>query len=140
MNKFILDSNIIIKLWKDQSNLINYLIQKNNIIIIKEVLEELSVKEKRLYKGNNIMSERFMKLVPYMITPDLTQFKEFLKRPSIKHSKLSNTDLTLLFITLTNHYILVTDDKLLSLSTKDFLPENYVISYDKFIENIREFF
>ena len=50
MGKYLLDTNIVIKLWNDNSMLLGKLIEKNKVVILKEVLEELSIKEKKIYR------------------------------------------------------------------------------------------
>ena len=67
MGKYLLDTNIVIKLWNDNSMLLGKLIEKNKVVILKEVLEELSIKEKKIYRRQEILSERFCKLLPCSI-------------------------------------------------------------------------
>ena len=45
MKKYLLDSNIIINLWKKDEKTLNKLIKQNKLLILEEVLKELSVKE-----------------------------------------------------------------------------------------------
>ncbi len=70
MGNYILDTNVIIKLWNKEETIFNDILQENEIIVIDEILKELSKKERRLFKGELVMSERFMKLIPYMIELD----------------------------------------------------------------------
>lgn len=37
MGKYLLDTNIVIKLWNDNSMLLGKLIEKNKVVILKEV-------------------------------------------------------------------------------------------------------
>ena len=68
MKKYLLDTNIIIKLWdkKDDKSL-DKLLKENNIFILREVLNELSIKETKEYRRKEVLSERFCKLLPYSI-------------------------------------------------------------------------
>ena len=70
LGNYILDTNVIIKLWNKEE--FNDILQENEIIIIDEILKELAKKERMLFNGELIMSERFMKLIPYRIELDLS--------------------------------------------------------------------
>ena len=41
MKKYLLDSNIIINLWKKDEKTLNKLIKQNKLLILEEVLKEL---------------------------------------------------------------------------------------------------
>ena len=45
MKKYLLDSNIIINLWEKDEKTLNKLIKQKKLLILEEVLKELSVKE-----------------------------------------------------------------------------------------------
>ena len=67
MGKYLLDTNIVIKLWNDNSMLLGKLIEKNKVVILKEVLEELSIKEKKIYRRQEILSEGFVSFYPVVL-------------------------------------------------------------------------
>jgi predicted nucleic acid-binding protein len=50
MNEYLLDTNVVIGLWKQYPFVIDKLIEERKIKILKEVSQELVVKEKREYK------------------------------------------------------------------------------------------
>ena len=77
MNRYLIDSNIIIKLWERNEDNLSELIKENKIVILKDVLEEISIKEKRKYKGNYILSQRFCELLPVSIEIDKKDISGF---------------------------------------------------------------
>ncbi|XZI43338.1 hypothetical protein ACSXEP_08655 [Clostridium perfringens] len=85
MGNYILDTNVIIKLWNKEE--FNNILQENEIIVIDEILKELAKKERRLFKGELIMSERFMKLIPYRIELDNIMAEKFIKEINFNHIK-----------------------------------------------------
>lgn len=48
MKRYLLDSNIIINLWEKDEKTLNKLIKQNKLLILEEVLKELSVKEAKI--------------------------------------------------------------------------------------------
>ncbi|NRZ82604.1 putative nucleic acid-binding protein [Clostridium beijerinckii] len=77
MNKYLLDTNVVIGLWKQYPSIINKLIEDEKIIILKEVSEELVVKERKEYKGQQVLSERFCKLLFSIIEINKSNLEEF---------------------------------------------------------------
>lgn len=67
MRKYLLDTNVIINLWKVDEEILNKLIKEDIIVILKEVLDELSIKETKEYRRKEVLSERFCKLLSYSI-------------------------------------------------------------------------
>ena len=47
MKKYLLDTNIIIKLWERDNKSLDKLLKENKVLILREVLNELSIKEKK---------------------------------------------------------------------------------------------
>ena len=45
LGNYILDTNVIIKLWNKEETIFNDILQENEIIIIDEILKELAKKE-----------------------------------------------------------------------------------------------
>ena len=85
LGNYILDTNVIIKLWNKEE--FNDILQENEIIIIDEILKELAKKERMLFNGELIMSERFMKLIPYRIELDNIMAENFIKEINFDHIK-----------------------------------------------------
>ncbi|MBA8983499.1 hypothetical protein [Clostridium saccharobutylicum] len=79
MNEYLLDSNIVIGLWKQYPFVIDKLIKDKKIKILKEISEELVVKEMRQYKGQRILSQRFLSLISFIIEIDKKKIKEFIQ-------------------------------------------------------------
>jgi predicted nucleic acid-binding protein len=136
MNEYLLDTNVVIGLWKQYPFVIDKLIEDRKIKILKEVSQELVVKEKREYRRQQVLSERFCKLLSFIIEVDRENIKEFYSMLHIKYSnkgnayfntnKLSENDLLLLYTCyLDNTLVLVTDDKYL------FNTVNYILGKDR---------
>lgn len=137
MGKYILDTNIIISLWKQDRGIKSF-IEDNDILILREVLEELSKKERKRFNGAEIMSERFMKLVPFMYESNKFSFEEFLSDINFENikgksyyyqgNKLTEIDLLLVFATKCNgEFQLVTEDLGLFDFAKNILGDNKVL-------------
>ena len=137
LGNYILDTNVIIKLWNKEE--FNDILQENEIIVIDEILKELAKKERMLFKGELIMSERFMKLIPYRIELDNIMAENFIKEINFDHikgefyyyngKKISKNDL-LLIVALKEkcEFSLVTEDFNLSYIAKELLGENRVLN------------
>ena len=136
MKQYILDTNVVIGLWKQYPFVIDKLIEDGKIKILKEVSQELVVKERREYKGQQVLSERFLNLILFIIEVDRKSIKEFYAMLDIKYSKkgnayfdtnkLSENDLLLLYTCyLDNNIVLVTEDKRL------FNTANYILGKDR---------
>ena len=50
MKNYLLDTNIIIKLWDENEKSLDKMLKKNKVFILREVLNELSVKETKEYR------------------------------------------------------------------------------------------
>ncbi|MDZ5129918.1 hypothetical protein [Clostridium perfringens] len=139
MGNYLLDTNVIIKLWNKEETIFNDILQENEIIVIDEILKELSKKERRLFKGELVMSERFMKLIPYRIELHNIMAENFIKEINFDHikgkfyyykgKKISKNDL-LLIVALKeeSEFYLVTEDFNLSYIAKELLGENRVLN------------
>ena len=136
MNEYLLDTNVVIGLWKQYPFVIDNLIEDKKIKILKEVSQELVVKERREYKGQQVLSERFLNLILFIIEVDRKSIKEFYAMLDIKYSKkgnayfdtnkLSENDLLLLYTCyLDTNLVLVTEDKYL------FNTANYILGNDR---------
>ena len=147
MNKYLLDTNVVIGLWKQYPFVIDKLIEDEKIKILKEVSEELVVKERRKYKGQQVLSERFCKLLLFIIEVDKENIKEFYSMLDIKHSqkgnayfdtnKLSENDLLLLYTCyLDNNLMLVTEDKYLFNTANHILGKERVMTLIMLVGNV----
>lgn len=137
MGNYILDTNVIIKLWNKEE--FNDILQENEIIIIDEILKELAKKERMLFKGELIMSEHFMKLIPYRIELDNIMTENFIKEINFNHikgefyyyngKKISKNDLLLIVVLKEKcEFSLVTEDFNLSYIAKELLGEKRVLN------------
>lgn len=148
MNEYLLDTNVIIGLWKQYPFVMNKLIEDENIKIIKEVGQELVVKEKKKYKGRQVLSERFCKLLTFINEVDRRGIEEFYSMIDIKYSKkgnayfddknkLSENDLLLLYTCyLDKNIILVTEDKCLFNSAYYLLGKEKVITLKMLVDKV----
>lgn len=148
MNEYLLDTNVVIGLWRDYPFVIDMLLKDERIKILKEVSEELVVKERRQYKRQQVLSERFCKLLPFIIEVNEENIHEFYSMLDIKYSKkgnayfdtnkLSENDLLLLYTCyLNNNLILVTEDKYLFNAANYVLGNDKVMKLDALIESVK---
>ncbi len=148
MNKYLLDTNVVIGLWRKHPLTMEKLIKDENIQIIKEVGQELVVKEKKEYRGQRVLSERFCKLLSFIIEVDRNGIDEFYSMIDIKYSKrgnayfddsnkLSENDLLLLYTCyLNDSIILVTEDKRLFNSAYCILGREKVITLKMLVDKV----
>ncbi|WP_326513383.1 PIN domain-containing protein [Clostridium intestinale] len=138
MNKYLLDTNIIIILWNKHPEIINDLIEKEKLIVLKEISEELVLKERIVYKGQQVLSERFSKLLFSILEIDKSEFSKFLsiiEGKEFKRRNLSENDLLLLYACYLNkNFILVTEDRYLFNVSKDLLGEERVMKLKSMIK------
>ena len=141
MKKYLLDTNIIIKLWdkKDDKSL-DKLLKENNIFILREVLNELSIKETKEYRRKEVLSERFCKLLPYSIEVEKESISGFYMvfdyktKDKFNSNNLSQNDLLQLYACYINYDLnLVTEDKELFNTSKYILGNNRVLSMNELI-------
>lgn len=147
MIKYLLDTNVVIGLWKQYPFVIDKLTDDKKIKILKEVSEELVVKEMKEYKGQHVLSERFCKLLAFIIEVDRKNINEFYNILEIKYSKkgnayfdninkLSEIDLFILYTCfLDDNFILVTEDKYLFNAANQILGKDRVMTLKMLVEN-----
>lgn len=147
MNEYLLDANVVIGLWNKSPFIINKLIEGERIKILKEISEELVVKETRQYKRQQVLSERFCKLLPFIVEVDEENIEEFYSTIEIKYSKkgnayldetnkLSGNDLLLLYVCyVDNNLILVTEDKYLLNAANHMVGKGRVMTLKQLLEN-----
>ena len=141
MKKYLLDTNIIIKLWdkKDDKSL-DKLLKENNILILREVLNELSIKETKEYRRKEVLSERFCKLLPYSMEVEKENISGFYMifdyktKDKFNSNNLSQNDLLQLYACYINADLnLVTEDKELFNIAKYILGDDRVLSINELI-------
>ena len=141
MKKYLLDTNIIIKLWdkKDDKSL-DKLLKENNILILREVLDELSIKETKEYRRKEVLSERFCKLLPYSMEVEKENISGFYMifdyktKDKFNSNNLSQNDLLQLYACYINADLnLVTEDKELFNIAKYILGDDKVLSINELI-------
>ncbi len=147
MSKYLLDTNVIIGLWKEYPLVIDKLIKEEKVKILKEISEELVVKERRKYKRQQVLSERFCRLLPFIVEVDKKNIQEFYSTIEIKYSKkgnayfddtnkLSKNDLLLLYACyLDSKLILVTEDKYLLNAANNILGKERILTLKVLVEN-----
>lgn len=149
MKEYLLDTNVIIALWKHYPSIIDKLIEDKKIKILNEVAQELVVKERQQYKGQQVLSDRFCKLLLFIVEVDKNSIKEFYAMLNIKYSKkgnayfntnkLSENDLVLLYSCyLDSDLILVTEDKFLFNAASCVLGNERVMTLKSLVDNVVE--
>lgn len=147
---YVLDSNIIISMWNSKMNTLDKLMKNRriNFIIPNEVAKEVSQKEYIVYQGTSILSDRFLKLLPYIDNElnkdNINDFCYKIKARKllggtyyINENKLSETDFMLLYLCNNNqNSIIVTEDKKLLKASKDILGNDKSINFKEFLTRI----
>jgi hypothetical protein len=146
---YLLDTNIVIKIWKEYPNLLED-IEKSEEIDFKihqDIAGELSRKEFKEINGVSILSDRFIKLLHHIINHDnnssmeSSTYGDFIKHNAnsnmyfVNGNKISVNDFTLIRICKEyKDYILVTEDKKMINSAKHVLDSSRVFTFKEFIE------
>lgn len=140
MKKYILDTNIIIKLWDKDDQSLDKLLKENKVLILREVLNELSIKETKEYRRKEVLSERFCNLLPYSIDVEKENISEFYMifdyktKDKFNSNNLSQNDLLQLYACYINDDInLVTEDKELFNIAKYILGADRVLDIEELI-------
>lgn len=135
MKKYLLDTNIIIRLWDEEEKYLDKIIKENKVVILNEVLNELSVKETKEYRRREVLSERFCKLLPYSIEVEKDNISGFYmifdyeSKDKFDSNNLSKNDLLQLYACYVNDdFYLVTEDKELYNIARHILGEKRVLS------------
>lgn len=140
MKKYILDTNIIIKLWDKDDQSLDKLLKENKVLILREVLNELSIKETKEYRRKEVLSERFCNLLPYSIDVEKENISGFYMifdyktKDKFNSNNLSQNDLLQLYACYINDDInLVTEDKELFNIAKYILGADRVLDIEELI-------
>lgn len=150
---FLLDTNIVIKIWNHHPDLFGAL-EKSHVIdfwIYHGTALELSKKESTEIDGVQVLTDKFMKLLAHIINDDIVGSTE-IHTPNIpvkydankqiyyiNKNKLSTIDYKLICICKNNkYYTLVTDDKRMFKAAKGILPPSSVLTFSEFLNDIME--
>ncbi|MEG0773326.1 hypothetical protein [Clostridium sp.] len=150
--QYLLDSNIVIIIWRKYPNLFND-IEKNNyvdFIISKDIARELSQKEFKTYNGIQILSDKFLNILGHVLEEEVNVLEDKLnvniKRNEragvfiINDNKISTSDFNLLCICNRHEeFILVTEDKKLISSATLIFDSTRVLNFVEFIDDIKEY-
>lgn len=161
IKKYLLDTNIVIKIWKMCPNLLNDMnkSEKVDFKIPRYIAEELSVKEFGEFNGNRVLTNRFIELLENIIDIDIDGLStgysnkensdyNYEKNSAIKYypnkniymvndNKISKNDYSLIYACQANKdYILVTEDKSLLNSAKSIVGPSRVMNFNEFIEDV----
>ncbi|WP_139906096.1 hypothetical protein [Clostridium thermarum] len=149
--EYLLDSNIVIKLWNKQPHLLDKIDDAEGIDykVAKNIAGELSVKEYREFNGMPILTDKFLKLIDHIIEVDESIYEQdftgifsfrYDKNKNIYYiddNKLSANDFSLIATCKKyEQYVLVTDDKRMYNSAKTLLGPSRVLSYKDFLTEI----
>jgi len=150
--EYLLDTNIVIKVWNKYPTLLDTIesIKFIDFKISEDIAGELSVKEYAKFNENFVLSNKFLKLLGHIIMNDQsTSTEECLGREFIKYEqnkniylvngdKISINDYSLIDLCEKNdNYILVTDDKKLIRSAKIILNSSRALSFQEFLDELR---
>lgn len=152
--EYLLDSNIIIKIWEEYPFLLRD-IEKHESIDFKiyhPIAGELYQKEVVAYNGVTTLTDRFLKLLNHIIEEEEFEFtlsdkhNVSMKYDSNKNiyyingNKLSRNDFSLICICENyKHYTLVTEDKKVIKSAKVILEPSRVMSLNEFLFDLEKF-
>lgn len=140
MKKYILDTNIIIKLWDKDDQSLDKLLKENKVLILGEVLNELSIKETKEYRRKEVLSERFCNLLSYSMEVEKENISGFYMifdykiKDKFSSNNLSQNDLLQLYACYINDELnLVTEDKELFNIAKYILGDDRVLEIKELI-------
>lgn len=150
--KYLLDANIVIKIWNEYSEVIKAIKDSEGIDfkISNHIAGELSTKEFKEFNGVPVLTNKFLELLNHIIEASSCSAKEILNSNVdirydykkniyyINENKVSKNDYELICICENNkEYTLVTDDKKIQRSAKIILGNDKVLSFDEFISDLK---
>ena len=151
--EYLLDANIIIKVWNKYPNLLDAIETADYIDfkISQDIAGELSVKEYVRFNSDFVLSAKFIKLLGHIITNTGGSYSEtpiesdFIKYEQNKHvyfnngDKISINDYSLISICEKNEsYTLVTEDKRMMRNAKIILASSRVLNLEQFLDELRQ--
>lgn len=151
--KYLLDANIIIKIWNECPNVITSIenAEGTDFKISKHIAGELSTKEFKEFNGVPVLTNKFLKLLNHILEESGCSIKENLSSNVdirydykkniyyINENKLSKNDYELICLCSSKKYTLVTDDKKVQCSARIILGDFSVLSFDEFIKELKSF-
>ena len=115
------------------------MLKEERVLILKEVLDELAIKEKKVYRRREVLSERFCKLLPYILEvekEDISGFYmifDYETKEKFQSNNLSENDLLQLYACYINDELnLVTEDRQLYDTAYYILGHDRVCSFDMY--------
>lgn len=151
--EYLLDTNIIIKIWSKYPTLLDTIesIEGIDFKISEDIAGELSVKEYVRFNNDFVLSNKFLKLLPHIITSkspasikesiggDLIKYNENKNMYFINGDKISINDYGLIDICEKNKdYVLVTEDKRIIRSAKVILDSSRILNFQQFLDELNE--
>jgi rRNA-processing protein FCF1 len=151
--EYLLDTNIVIKAWNKYPNLLDTIesIEGIDFKISEDIAGELSVKEYVKFNNDFVLSNKFLKLLPHIITnksplsikesigSDLIKYDQNKNMYFINGDKISINDYSLIDICEKNKdYILVTEDKKIIRSAKVILATSKILNFEQFLDEVNE--
>jgi len=151
VKEYLLDSNIVIRLWESNPDLLDKIDAAKGIDykISKNIAGELSVKEYKSINGVPVLTEKFLKLLNHIIEIDNNiseqelESLDVVKRDPrkniyyINENKLSANDFKLIALCKKfDNYILVTEDKKIYNSALLILGQSRVLNLKDFLLEI----
>lgn len=151
--EYLLDANIVIKVWNKYPNLLDDIETMDCIDfkISQDIAGELSVKEYIKFNKDFILSTKFMKLLGHIITSNGASYtgksieSDFVKYEKNKNiyfnngDKISINDYSLIHICEKNKdYTLVTEDKRMIRNAKIILDSSRVLNFEQFLDELRK--
>ncbi|MBU3114223.1 hypothetical protein [Clostridium lacusfryxellense] len=151
--EYLLDTNIVIKVWNKYPTLLDTIenIKSIDFKISENIAGELSVKEYVKFNENFVLSNKFLKLLGHIISDkEVNSTEVYLSGDFIKYEqnkniylingdKISINDYSLIDICEKNkNYTLVTDDKKLIRTAKIILDTSRALNFQEFLEELKE--
>lgn len=145
IKEYLLDANIIIKLWSKYPQLLDDIDNAEGIDfkIPQDIAGELSKKEFNKIEAVPVLTSRFIKLLPHIIYNDEPGTKinkdQENKIYIIKGNKISLNDYNLINICEKNRgYVLVTEDKKIQNTAKLLLDSSRVLTFNEFVNDLKK--
>jgi predicted nucleic acid-binding protein len=152
--EYLLDTNIVIKVWNKYPTLLDSMENMDSIDfkISEDIAGELSIKEYAIFNEEFVLSNKFLKLLGHIIANNNSSINEdYSKSDFIRYEKNKNfylingdkisiNDYSLIDLCEKNKdYVLVTEDKRMLRSAKIILDSSRVLNFQEFMEELIEF-
>ena len=151
--EYLLDTNIIIKVWNKYPTLLDSIedIEFIDFKISEDIAGELSVKEYIKFKEDFILSNKFLKLLGHIINNNspndnedrlrdgFIRYEKNKKKYFVNGDKISMNDYSLIELCENNKdYTLVTEDKKMLRSAKILLDASRVLNFQEFLDELKD--